>query len=259
MLEARAIVLSMRVWLKVGCRSLSSFDANPTLSSVLRTIVGFFLSSMRATVASARLHSKILNWLHTFWTTITVNRTASVSNFLDHHFENVVSIVLRSQPWLVRILSMNDLDHRDRVLKLQESSKLCNEGGNTSPTEFYIGSPISSCADEEVGGSGRCAGTNSPWSESLTGPSGRTKRHRWKSHGGRRGRQQRQLLRNLYQERKQTKSEKIESPPSTASDSSALRPPEVRFSGYDVGEAGSHYPRTNALQSISRETSQNTQ
>ena len=41
----------------------------------------------------------------------------------------------------------------------------CNEGAKTSPTKFFTGSPRSSCADEEVVGSGRCAGTNTPCSE----------------------------------------------------------------------------------------------
>ena len=48
--------------------------------------------------------------------------------------------------------------------------------------------------------------------------------------------------------KKHTKLKKIESPPSTTSDSSSLRAPEVRFSGYDAGKAGSDHPHTNALQ-----------
>ena len=98
----------------------------------------------------------------------------------------------------------------------------CNEGAKTPRTEFHIGSPRSSCADEEVAGSGRRAGTNTPWPESLVGPSGRSKRHCWNSRGGRRGRRQGQLLRNLYPERRQTKSKKIERPPSTTSDTTPL-------------------------------------
>ena len=70
-----------------------------------------------------------------------------------------------------------------------------DESAKTPPTEFYIGSPRSSCADEEVASSGRSTGASTLCSESLVVPNGGTKRRRWKSRGGRRGRRQRQLFR----------------------------------------------------------------
>ena len=121
------------------------------------------------------------------------------------------------------------------------------------PTEFRIGTSRSSFPEEEVAGSVRRTGSNTSCSESLVRPSGRTKRHRWKSHGGRRGRRQRQLFRNLCLDRIQAKPKKIESPLSTTSDSSPLRDNEFRVSGKDVGRAGSDHPYTNALRSISRD------
>ena len=181
-----------------------------------RTTVGFPLSSMRATVALARVRSKKQNWWHIFWTTRRVNCTVSVSNFSDHHLFQIVSMVLRNlaicpQPRQVRILSMHNFAHCGRVLKLRESSQIAMKVRKTSPTEFYIGSPTTSCADEAMALSGPCAGTNTPWSESSFGPDGRAKRQHWKSRGGRRGGRQRQLLRNLYPDKRQeAKSEKIE-------------------------------------------------